>query len=306
MMSGLVTTENTRIVESRYLNITNSGSGNFLWYATVNYVSGSNANWLRISPTAGINRETIKLDIVPTGLTPGVYEALVNIDAGPVAGRSTTRVTVRVTAGPPLAPLIRTLTNAANRAPGPLVAGSLAAITGDRLTGARTEVFFNSIAGRIISANTAEVLVQVPYEMKDVPNANVTVRTDGVASPSYYAYFVDSAPGIFPQYVLNSDSSINADGSPARAGTLIFIHGTGLPLSGVFTAQVHDRQNLKPEYAGVAPGVIGMQLVTVIVPEDLPTMTSDVRICGGPTGEEQVCSPPHPIRIEAIPEPPPL
>ena len=297
-----LSTDNSRIVETRYLTISNSGSGNFLWYATVSYVSGPNLNWLRLSPPAGINTETIKLDIVPTGLIPGTYEALVNIDAGAVAGRWTTRVTVKVTAGAPPAPIIRTLTNAANRVPGPLVAGSLAAITGDRLLGNRIQVYFNSVAGRIVTANSNELLVQVPYEMKDVPNANVSVLTDGVSSAPYYAYFVDSAPAIFPNYVLNFDSAINADGSPARAGTLISIFGTGLPLAGVFTAQVHDRQNLKPEYAGVAPSIVGMQLVTVIVPQDLPTMTSDVRICGGPTAENQTCSPPHPIRIEAIPE----
>ena len=297
-----VNSDNARGTENRYLSISNSGSGNFLWFATVNYVSGTNFSWLQLSPPAGINAETIKLDITPTGLLPGTYEAIVVIDAGPIAGRWLTRVTLRVAAGPPLSAIIRSITNPANRIPGPLVAGSLAAITGDRLVGAKIEVYFNSFQGRIISASNNELLVQVPLEMKDISTANATVHVNGVASAPYYTYFVNAAPAIFPNYLLNADGSINDDGSPARAGKVVNVYGTGLPLSGFFTAHVHDVGGLTPEYAGVAPGVIGMQLVSVIVPDWLPTMTTDVRICGGPALDRQTCSPPRPIRIEAIPE----
>jgi uncharacterized protein (TIGR03437 family) len=296
-----VTTDNSRTVESRYLSISNAGSGNFLWQARVAYVSGSSNSWLRLSPPAGINTETIKLDIVPFGLLPGKYEATVEIDAGQIAGRWSTKVTVQIATGPPPAPIIRTITNAANRVPGPLVAGSMAAIAGERLIGSTVEVYFNSVYARIVTANPTELLVQVPFEMKDLPTANVTVIANGVASATFHTYFAESAPAIFPNYVLNADSSLNTDGSPARAGKLVHVYGTGLPLSGSFTAQVHDVEGLTPEYAGVAPGVIGMQLISVIVPEWLPTMTTDVRICGGPTLENLTCSPPHPIRIEARP-----
>jgi uncharacterized protein (TIGR03437 family) len=296
-----VNTDNSRGIENRFISISNSGAGNFLWFATVNYVSGSNLSWLQLGPNAGVNTETIKLDIRPTGLIPGTYEAIVAIDAGPIAGRWQTRVTLRVSAGPPPTALIRSIVNPANRIPGPLVAGSLAAVTGERLVGSRIEVFFNSFPGRVVSANNNELLVQVPLEMKDIPNANASVHVNGVASAPFYTYFVDSAPAIFHNYVLNADGSINGEGAPARAGTVVNIYGTGLPLSGVYTAQVHDVGGLTPEYGGVAPGVIGMQLLTVIVPEWLPTMTTDVRMCGGPSRENQTCSPPRPIHIEAKP-----
>lgn len=297
-----IATDNSHGIENRYLSISNSGSGNFLWFATVNYVSGSNLSWLRISPPAGINTETIKLDLNPLGLIPGTYEAMIVIDAGPIAGRWLTRVTMRVAAGQPPSALIRAVVNPANRVPGPLVAGSLAAITGDRLVGSKTEVYFNSVPARIVSVANNELLVQVPYEMKDLPNANVSVHVNGVASAPYYAYFVESAPAIYPNYVLNSDGGINADGAPARAGKNVNIFATGLPLSGFYSAQIHDVDGLTPEYAGVAPGIIGMQLITVQVPEWLPTMTTDARVCGGPAKDRQTCSPPHPIRIEAVPE----
>jgi uncharacterized protein (TIGR03437 family) len=297
-----LTTDNSRAIENRYITITNSGSGNFLWFATVNYVSGSNLSWLQLSPPAGINAETIKLDLRPANLIPGTYEAIVVIDAGPIAGRWLTRVTMRVAAGAPPTAIIRSVVNPANRIPGPLVAGSLAAITGDRLVGSNTQVFFNSAPSRIISASTDELLVQVPYEMKDLPNANVAVHVNGVASAPYYTYFVESAPGIFPNYILNADGGINSDQAPAKAGTAVSIYGTGMPLAGFYSAQIHDVGGLSPEYAGVAPGIVGMQLVTVTVPEWLPTMTTDVRICGGPAQDRQTCSPPRQIRIEAVPQ----
>lgn len=297
-----ISTDNSRGIENRYLSVSNSGSGNFLWFATINYISGPNLSWLQLAPPAGINADTIKLDIKPTGLLPGTYEAIIVVDAGPIAGRWLTRVTLRVAAGAPPSAIIRTITNPANRIPGPLVAGSLAAIEGDRLIGSKIEVFFNSVPGRIVSASNTELLVQVPLEMKDIPNANASVHVNGVASAPYYTYFVNSAPAIFPNYVLNADGSINDESAPARAGKIVNIYGTGLPLSGVYTAQVHDIGGLTPEYAGVAPGIIGMQLISVIVPEWLPTMTTDVRICGGPSAESQTCSPPRPIRIEAKPE----
>lgn len=298
-----VTTDNSRAAEYRYLSIANSGSGNLLWSASFSYVSGGNNAWLKITPQAGINNETIQLQMSPGGLMPGTYEAQIVIDAGPITGKWITRVTMKVSVGPPPTPFIQAVTNAANRVPGPLVAGSLAAITGARFGGSKIEVFFNSAAGRVISVNPEEIVVQVPLELKELPNANVTVISDGVSSASYYCYFANSAPAIFPNYLLNEDFSINTEFSPVLAGTKLNIFGTGLPLAGVYTATIHDRNVARPEYAGVAPGLVGIQQVTIVVPADLPTMTTDVRICGGPSQDDQTCSGPRPVSIRAVPQP---
>jgi uncharacterized protein (TIGR03437 family) len=297
-----VTTDNSKNVEYRYLYVSNSGSGNLLWNASVTYLSGANYLWLKISPTTGMNYETIKLEMLPSGLAPGVYEAQVIVDAGPVSGRWITRVTMRVSTGPPPTPSIQLITNAAQRGvPGPLVAGSMASITGTRFTGTKLEVYFNSLPGRIISSNPTEILVQVPYELKDLPNANATVISDGVSSAPFYTYFVNSAPAIFPYYILNPDYTVNTETSPVRAGRELQIFGTGLPVGGVYTAKIHDRDIPEPVYGGVAPGLVGIQLVTIVVPADLPTMTTDVRICGGTTRDDQTCSPARPVSILAAP-----
>jgi uncharacterized protein (TIGR03437 family) len=297
-----VSTDNAKPTEYRYLYVSNSGSGNLLWNASMRYISGGNSQWLRISPLAGINNETIQLNLSPAGLTPGTYVAEVIVDGGQITGQWTVKVTMRVGVGPPPTPVIQSVTNAAHKFPGPLVAGSLAAISGTRFTGRKIEVYFNSMAGRIISDNPEEIIVQVPIELKDLPNANVTVISDGVSSAPYYAYFANSAPAIFTNYILNEDFSINAEFNPVLAGTLLHIFGTGMPLSGVYTARIHDRDVPNPEYAGVAPGLIGIQQVTILVPADLPTMTTDARICGGPSRDDQTCSGPRPVTIREVPQ----
>ena len=45
------------------------------------------------------------------------------------------------------------------------------------------------------------------------------------------------------------------------------------------------------------------RLLTIVVPADLPTMTTDVRICGGPSPDDQSCSPPRPVSIREAPQP---
>ncbi len=298
-----IVTDNQKPKEYRYITVANSGSGNLLWTATASYLSGTNNLWLKIGPQSGINNDTIRVEASPNGLQPGVYEGQVLIDAGPISGRWITKVTMRVSVGAPAAPVIQSITNAALRQPGPLVAGSLAAITGTRFSGAKIEVYFNSAPGRVISVNPEEVLVQVPIDLKELPNANATVISDGVSSASYYTYFVNSAPAIFPNYLLNPDYTVNTEFSPVQAGAQLQIFGTGLPLAGVYTAKIHDRDVLQPSYAGVAPGLIGIQLVTIVVPADLPTMTTDVRICGGPSLDDQTCSGARPVSILEAPQP---
>lgn len=296
-----VVTDSGKNVEYRYISISNPGSGNLMWTASTRYVSGPSGSWLKVGPTAGINQETLRVEMRPFGLAPGVYEAIVTIDSGAVSGQWNTKITMRVSQGAPPQPVIQSITNAANKGvPGPLVAGSLASITGIRFS-ANSDVYFNGVQGRLVYGQPNELLVQIPAEIGDMPNANTTVISDGVASASYYTYFAKSAPAIFPNYLVNADGLANGPTSPVIAGTELQIFGTGLPKDGVYTAKIHDRDVWEPVYAGDAPGLVGVQLVTIVVPRDLPSMTTHVYLCGGPSLDNQSCSAPRDVTIQQAP-----
>jgi uncharacterized protein (TIGR03437 family) len=59
--------------------------------------------------------------------------------------------------------------------------------------------------------------------------------------------------------------------------------------------KIHDRDNLKPLYAGGAPGIDGVEQVNVMVPEDLQAMSTNLYLCAWGAGNQPVCS--HPATI---------
>lgn len=285
--------------ENRFFTITNTGSGNFLWRASVTYGSGGSVNWLRLSPTAGVNRETVRMDFLASNLPPGRYTATVNIDAGPQAGRWTILATMQVTQQAVLPPIIRIITHAASETPIPVVAGSLALITGERLMGARTEVTFNGFPGRVTSSSPSRLIVQVPVEVTGLPNTFVIVKVDQVSSVGALVGLVYANPIIFPNAVLNADYTLNTIASPVLTGSVIQVFATGLPAGALYTGRIHDRVITEPVYAGLAPGLVGIHQFNLTVPVDLPTMTTDVYVCGGPNLDEQTCSPSHPVTLKS-------
>ena len=63
--------------------------------------------------------------------------------------------------------------------------------------------------------------------------------------------------------------------------------------------KLHDRQ-LTPVFAGPAPGEMGVNQVNVIIPGDLPAMTTQVSVCGyGMMNPSQpICSPPMDLTLQ--------
>jgi uncharacterized protein (TIGR03437 family) len=122
---------------------------------------------------------------------------------------------------------------------------------------------------------------------------------DGIASAPLAVQLASIAPGVFG--TLNQDYSINSESNPAPVGTVIQVFATGLPenLPATILARVHDRAPAVPLYAGPAPGFPGVQQVNVWVPDDLPAMTTDVRVCAFPPERpsERICSAPSRITL---------
>ncbi|MGH9658968.1 MAG: hypothetical protein ACRD96_10525, partial [Bryobacteraceae bacterium] len=76
----------------------------------------------------------------------------------------------------------------------------------------------------------------------------------------------------------------------------IFATGLLAPAPGAVTAKLHDRI-LSPLWAGVAPGFPGVHQVNILIPGDLPAMTTEVLVCGYAAANpgEPVCS--FPVKV---------
>src|SRR5579864_17943 len=283
-----------------YLLIDNAGNGFMDWNATVQYTNGS--GWLRVNPTSGVNGQRIRVDALPGSLTPGTYNATLTVDGGPVAGTRAIPVTLVITAAPPPPPVvpvpnITAAVNAATFAVGPLTPGSLATLSGTKLSGNNVTVTFDGLPAQILYDGSTQVNVLVPAALGSKTSAQLVVTVDGNASPPQSVSLAPFAPGIFQNGVLNQDNSVNSTSRTAAPGSVIQIFATGLSGNGVITAKIGDRAIAQPYYAGPAPALSGVQQVNLIVPSDLTGATASVSVCGGATSDQVVCSPAAQIAV---------
>jgi uncharacterized protein (TIGR03437 family) len=284
---------------THYIPIQNGGSGVLQWSATVTYGPGA-SNYLTLTPSAGVNNGTIRVDAVTTGLAPGTYNAAILIDAGPLVGTRAIPVTLTVTASGAVTgqtPAIASLSNAASSAQTTLVAGSLATIMGAHFSGSALQVTFDGTSANVIFSNGQQINLLVPAALAGKSTSSVVVWVGGNASAPMTANLAVAAPAIFPGAVLNQDYGVNGPSAPAQTGSVVQVFATGLPAAGIITAQIHDRLVPVPQYGGPAPGLPGVQQVNILVPPDLPTMQTWVYVCGGATADQQVCSDPEKIWI---------
>jgi uncharacterized protein (TIGR03437 family) len=104
----------------------------------------------------------------------------------------------------------------------------------------------------------------------------------------------DYAPAIFTlsnglAAIVNQDGAINAPLSPAERGQVITLYGTGFGITsegaGVLRNVVElprfeiQGQELRPQFAGLAPGFVGLYQVNVLLPANLsPGLNLDAKI----------------------------
>ena len=217
-----------------YFTISKSGAGHYLWNASIRYTGGAAGGyqWLKISPTSGLDRETVKVDFVPGNLPPGVYDAIITVDAGAIAGTLQIPVTLRLSYQAPL-PVITSAVNPANMKTKSLVPGSAVALMGDRLTGGKVAVTFDGVPATVLNTVSKSRLdVQVPA-LDGKQSAIVVVTVDGLSStPGLKVPLGVSAPVIFANTIRNSDSSNNGTDNAAVTGTEIQVLVSGLPRYG--------------------------------------------------------------------------
>ena len=282
--------------QQQYFTIRNTGGGAMHWKISIAYASGS--GWLSVDSAQGVNDAPVRVYASPN-LAPGTYMATLTIDAGADAGTRTIPVTFSVTAPPPTTPAITDVLNAASFARVPVVPGSLTTIMGSNFAGKNVSVTFDGLPALVSFSNATQINVLVPAGLKS--SAQLVVTVDGSSSPARAVMVAPFAPAIFSGAVLNQDGTVNSVNRGASPGSIIQIFATGLSGSGTITGRIHDRDITVPYYAGPAPGLPGVQQIDLVVPADLPAMTTDLSVCGTNAAApfDKSCSVPVPLTIQA-------
>jgi uncharacterized protein (TIGR03437 family) len=272
----------------------NEGGGAIAWTSSVTYLSGS--DWIRLANIHTVSEGPggISVSVVPKKVAPGVYEAVLNVNGGD-AGMVSVPIKLTVTVPAPVAggPEVVAVSHAATFDVGPLVPGSLGTLWGSNLAGGSVSVTFDSFPAQLLYTSEHQMNLAVPADLNGRSIALMTVTVDGM-STQQVVNLTPIAPGIFMGGVLNEDGTVNSPENPAAAGSEIMIFATGLPAPGVgaISAKIHDVWFPSPDFAGPAPGLIGVQQINVRVPDGLPPMNAPLIVCGTSiaTGT-QTCSP---------------
>jgi uncharacterized protein (TIGR03437 family) len=287
--SIVFTTTAGGVTTTNYVQVQNAAGGLLEWTASVKYLNGF--GWLDVSPTAGENNGTIRIDAIPGMLAPGTYQATLTVNAGPLAGTHNVAISFVITAATVQPPSVESAVNAATFAAGPLAPGSLATLGGSEFSGQNLSVTFNGLPSQVLFSNDTQINLLVPAALAGKTSAQVIVTVDGAASAPLMVNLSPFAPGIFANGIMNQDYSVNSAKQPAAPGSVIQVYATGLSGTGVITAKIGSEVVTKPYYAGPAPGFVGLQQIDLILPSELAGNSVNVSVCGGPTATQVVCSP---------------
>ena len=279
-------------IQSGFTEVNNRGGGHLIWAAVISYTNGS--GWLQLYPDNGIDNTTIRVDASPANLTPGTYQAILTIYAGPQPGSVSVPITFVVTAQPPppSIPTVTSIVNAATFAAGPAVPGSISTLMGTQLAGKKVVVGFDGVPAQVLFDNNTQINVVVPAGLGSKSSAQLVVVVDGTSSLTQAVPLAGFNPGIFASGILNQDGQVNSPNHPAQAAGILQIFATGLSGTGTITARVNGN-SVEPAFSGAAPGIPGVQQVNVQLPAGLTGATAQVSVCGGTAGmtSQAACSP---------------
>jgi len=285
-----------KIAAAGNITIKNIRGGVLDWSASVTYTSGS--GWASFSQSFGSDGAEIIAIVNPGALAPGTYQATVLIDGGPIAGSQSFPLTMIVTAPAP-AVAVSAITDAADFHPGPVAPGSLASVWGSNMAGQNVTVTFNGTPAKLLYTGAQQINLQIPPALSGQSTAQMVVTADRASSAPFTVPLTAVAPAIFANGVLNQDNTLNTPARPAPLGSVLQIFLTGMPDTGaVATVTIQNRGNLVPQYAGAAPGLLGLQQVNVAVPADLQGGASTLTICVMGAGKQQYCSQPEPVALK--------
>ena len=259
-----------------YIPVQNAGGGFLIWTASAQYQTGS--GWMSFEVSSGVNNGSVRVFAQAQNLTPGVYQGSVVISGGPQGGSVTLPVVLTVQPAP-VTITISQIVNAATSKNTPLVPGSVAILMGSHLSGANLSLTVAGQPAEVVFASDTEIVFVVPGAVSSQGSASVVVTAGGLSSAPATVVMAPAYPAIFPNAVLNPDYTSNSAANPAPAGTYLQIWATGIPEGASVTAQIGNRTNLVPLYAGAAPGLPGLQQVNVALPADLAPGAAELVLC---------------------------
>ncbi len=263
-----------------YFTVRNLGGGLMPWTASISYAGIS--GWLVLDPKSSVGNTTVRVYSNPAGLAPGTYSATITINAGP-AGSATVPVSFTVTAAPvtpkKVVPAVTDVLNSASLAAVPIVPGSLTTIKGSAFTGKTLTVTFNGIPATILFSNDTQINLLVPQALSSVSSADLVISVDGSSSTVKTVPVAPFEPAIFPNALLNQDGTLNSASNAAARGSVVYFWATGLSGTGHISVRIGDRQLDNLNYAGPAPGLLGVQQVNVPVPADLQPGAANLYVC---------------------------
>lgn len=165
-----------------------------------------------------------------------------------------------------------------------------------------------SIAGYgpvpLVYVSAGQINAQLPFEMAESGSRSLEVTVAGVTSAPENVSLAPAAPGIFTAAqngagngaILHADfSPVNAN-KPARPGEIVLIFCTGLgdPVSGVATGKAGNGEPVRAEvkvaidglpapvnFAGLAPGLVGLYQVNAVVPGGVSAGAPEILITAG-------------------------
>ncbi len=280
--------------QTQFVMVNNTGGGVMLFNDTLTFQSGG-TGWLVVDPPSGTNFATLRVIANPIALAPGLYNATLTINAGSAGIRT---LPISLTVGAPVV-TVSSITNAATLQPGPLVAGSLATIKGVNFATTNVGVTFNGIPAPLLYTSAGQINLQVPAALAASPQATVVVTVNGSSSAAQTVQLAAVAPGVFG--ILNQDGSVNGTGAPSHAGQILQIFATGLISTGTgpVTVNLQGQNGLTPLYAGVAPGLTGVQQVNVAIPAGTAAGQASLAVCAaGGSAAQPVCSSAFPVTVQ--------
>jgi uncharacterized protein (TIGR03437 family) len=169
------------------------------------------------------------------------------------------------------------------------------------------EVLFNGSATPLFFAGPDQINFQVPMSAAQSGTASLQVRetATGRLLGDATVSLLDSVPGIFTQaangsgaaVAVNEDNTLNTQTNPAIAGHFITLYGTGqgfiegappdgdvsnkpLPSSRPPTVVISPSSHPlitgpDVQYAGLAPGLVGVWQINVRIPADVVTLANN-------------------------------
>lgn len=295
-------------LKDAYLFVRNLGGHFIEWTASVRHLDGD--GWLLLRGTGGYAEGSFHYQLNPKDLTPGEYRAEIvfeqkNSPTG-LNARIIIPIRLTITEGPPPPPPPGNPPAAPKPAlwaaltvpfdfPGPFAPGGLMRLQG-QFFAEETSVTVGGVPARVLAVQPGLLLIELP-EVETPASVEVVAANGDQASAPLPVQVLRTAPSVV--LIHNAGGGMNGEGEPAAAGSEVTLEVTGIAHADEpLWINVHDRWSPARREAGSGPGLDRLRLV---IPDDLPTMMTAVRVCASAPGIDSICSHPRPIWITAAP-----